>query len=250
VKPPEITLAVFVCLFGGALLGIALRRALPKDHLSDDSKHLLEVAIGIIGTMAGLVLGLLVGSASGSFNAQNNEVVDVSAKTVMLDRILAHYGPEASESRVALRTAVVSALDRVWPQERSGRSRLDPEPGRDVLLDDIDGLSPKNAIQRSLKPQALTLVIDIAQTRWLMFEQQGSSVSLFLLVVVVFWFTTTFIGLGLFAPRNATVIATLGVCALSISGAILLVMEMSSPFQGLAQISSAPVRNAVAHLGQ
>jgi hypothetical protein len=81
-KASEITVVVFACLFGGALLGIALRGALPKHHLSDDSKHLLEVGIGIIGTIAGLVLGLLVGSASGSFNAQRNEVVDVSAKTL------------------------------------------------------------------------------------------------------------------------------------------------------------------------
>jgi hypothetical protein len=166
----------------------------------------------------------------------------------MLDRILAHYGPEAKASRVALRTAVVGALDRIWPQERSRTSRLDPAPGPEIILDDIEELSPKNDIQRSLKPQALALVTDIAQTRWLMFEQQGSSISLPLLIVVVFWFTTTFIGFGLFAPRSATVIATLCVCALSISGAILLVLEMSSPFEGLVQISSAPVRGAVAHL--
>ena len=70
------------------------------------------------------------------------------------------------------------------------------------------------------------------------------------LVVLVFWLTILFISFGLFAPPNATVIATLFVCALSVSGAIFLILELDQPFEGLIRISSAPLRNALAHLGQ
>ena len=55
---------------------------------------------------------------------------------------------------------------------------------------------------------------------------------------------------GLFAPNNVTVVATLLVCALSVSGAIFLIFELDRPFQGLIQISSAPFRDAVARLGK
>jgi hypothetical protein len=68
--------------------------------------------------------------------------------------------------------------------------------------------------------------------------------------VLVFWLVTIFISFGLFAPRNPTTIATLFVCALSVSGAVFLILEMYSPFQGLMQISSAPMRTALAQLGQ
>jgi hypothetical protein len=36
---------------------------------------------------------------------------------------------------------------------------------------------------------------------------------------------------------------------LSASGALFLVLELSQPFAGLMQISSAPLRNALAPLG-
>jgi hypothetical protein len=94
------------------------------------------------------------------------------------------------------------------------------------------------------------LGIDIGKMRWMMFEQAGSSVSIPLLAVLVFWLATIFASFGLFAPRNATTLATLFVCALLVSGAIFLILEMYSPFRGLMQISSAPLRNALAQLGQ
>src|SRR5512147_2261684 len=59
---------VFACAFGGALLGMLLHYVLPPDHLSDASKGVLNLAIGIIGTMAALVVGLLIASAKGSFD--------------------------------------------------------------------------------------------------------------------------------------------------------------------------------------
>jgi hypothetical protein len=62
--------------------------------------------------------------------------------------------------------------------------------------------------------------------------------------------TINFISIGLFAPRNATVITTLFLCAVAVSGAIFLIVEMYSPFQGLVHISSAPLRNVLAHMGK
>lgn len=78
-----------------------------------------------------------------------------------------------------------------------------------------------------------------------MFEQSGSSVSALLLCSLIFWFTITFIGFGLFAPPNGTVIVALALCALAVSGAIFVTLEMYRPFEGLAQLSSAPVRDAL-----
>jgi membrane-bound ClpP family serine protease len=83
-----------------------------------------------------------------------------------------------------------------------------------------------------------------------MYEQGTTSISLPMLSVLVFWLTTLFISFGLFAPHNGTVIASLFISALSVSGAILLILELYTPYAGLIQVSSAPLRAALAHLGQ
>jgi hypothetical protein len=83
-----------------------------------------------------------------------------------------------------------------------------------------------------------------------MYEQADTSVSMPLLILLVFWFTITFIGFGLFAPWNATTIVALGLCALAVSGAVIVMLEMYAPFEGFMQISGAPLREALAHLGR
>jgi hypothetical protein len=99
--------------------------------------------------------------------------------------------------------------------------------------------------------RALQIIGDLLQTRWLMFGQEaGNPVQTPLLVVLVFWLAALFASFGLFAPREATVIAVLCVSALSVSAAILLILDMNQPFQGLMKVSSAPLRYALAHLGQ
>lgn len=88
-----ISLIVFSCLFGGAVFGILLRSALPHDHLSADSGNAVKLGMGLVATMSALVLGLLVSSAKTFYDAQNTELTDMCAKIVVLDRVLARYGP-------------------------------------------------------------------------------------------------------------------------------------------------------------
>jgi hypothetical protein len=245
-----ISLFVFACVFGGGLLGLFLRAALPERHLSADSKTTVTLGMGLVGTMAALVLGLLIASAASSFDTQRNELTELSAKVVLLDHLLGHYGPETKEARDLLRSAVSRMLDKVWPEGPSRPVKAEPNSaGGEILYEKILELSPKDDTQRTLKAQALNIALELGHTRWLMFEQQAVSISTPFLVVVVFWLTIIFISFGLFAPPNATVIATFFVCALSVSGAIFLILEMYSPFAGLIQISSTPLRNALSLLG-
>jgi Protein of unknown function (DUF4239) len=246
-----IRLIVFACVFGAALLGTFLRAVLPEQHLSADSKDTVRLGMGMIGTMAALVLGLLVASAKNFYDEQSSELTQMSANIVLLDRVLAHYGPETKEARDLLRGAVARTLDLIWHQDHQQHSEMVPTAaGGEVLYDKIQALSPKDDAQHALQAQASSMAIDLGKLRWLMFEQGSASVSLPLLGVLVFWLALVFTSFGLFAPTNATVIATLFLCALSVSGAIFLILEMYTPFEGLMQISSAPLRNALAHLGQ
>jgi Protein of unknown function (DUF4239) len=246
-----ISAIVFTCVFGGALLGMFLRRALPEHHLSTESKSTVNVGIALISTMTALVLGLLVASAASSYNAQKDELTQVAAKFALLDRLLAHYGPETKETRDILRSKVAGLLNQLWPQEHSRGSQLAPTAtGAEVLYENIQQLSPQNDGQRFIKSEALSVALDIGKTRWLMYEQESVPIPTTFLVVVVFWLTVVFTSYGLYAPRNPTVMVTLFLCALSVAGAILLVLELYKPFEGLIQISSAPLRNALAQMGK
>ena len=245
-----ISLIVFACVFGGALLGILLHAVLPQHHLAADSKDIVKLGVGLVGTMAALVLGLLVASAKGSYDNQSAELTQMSANIALLDRGLALYGPETKETRALLRGAVVRILDQMWSKDGASSSPMAAPSGGEILYEKIQGLSPKNDTQRSIQSQVMSIAVDIGKTRWLMYAQQATSVSMPLLVVLVIWLTVIFISFGLFAPFNATVVSSLLVSALSVSGAIFLILEMYSPYSGLIQISSAPLRAALAHLGQ
>ena len=95
-SPQAIFLISVGCIFVGALLGLLLSRLLPKHHLRDNSKETVKMVAGTIATLAALVLGLLVGSAKNSFDALNTEITQSSTKVILLDRVLAAYGPGLS----------------------------------------------------------------------------------------------------------------------------------------------------------
>ena len=250
-SPTEVGCIVLVCVFGGALLGMFLHRILPEQHLAADSKDVIKLGIALTATMSALVLALLISSAKGSYDTQRNEITQLSANVILLDRVLAHYGPEAKQARVLLRQTATGMIERIWPGTRLERADLQPTAnGGEAFYDTIQGLLPQNEVQRSLQAQALKMSIDLGQTRWLLFEQGGHSIPMPFLVLLIFWVTIIFLSFGLFAPPNATVIAALFLCALSVSGAIFMILELDRPFGGLIEISSAPMRSAIAQLGR
>jgi hypothetical protein len=244
------SLFIFGCAFGGALLGIAGRSLLPDDHLSSDSKDAVRLAMGLVATTAALVLGLLIASAKGFYDSQNTEVTEAAARIVLLDRILAHYGPEAEGARAVLRSSMARWVDLNWQRDDSARTRFEPTAaGSEVILDKIQELSPHNDMQRSLQSQALSLLIQLADTRWLLYTQKTSSVPTPLLAMLIFWLTLLFASFGLFVPFNVTVVVSLFASALAVCGAIFLILEMYQPYGGFIQVSDAPLRAALAQLG-
>jgi len=249
----EVSGIVFGCTFSGSLLGMYLHDVLPAEHLSNESKGVLNLAVGIIGTMAALVIGLLVASAKGSFDKLDGEIKDTAGQILMLDRVLAHYGPETKDARDMIRRAVTVRLDATWPEDGSHAARIDvPEgtKGVETIEDKIRALAPQNDAQRELRSRALDLIGQVEQTRWLVAGVSGSSIPTPFLVVLILWFTIILGVNGLFAPRNATVVGILFVSSLSIAASIFLILEMDQPFDGIVKVSSAPLRYTLAHLGQ
>jgi hypothetical protein len=242
----------FGCIFGGMLIGMFLRGGLPEHHLSDESKDAVKLGVGMIATLAALVLGLLITSAKGTFETMNNGLIQTGSKIILLDRIMAQYGPETKEARDLLRNSVASTIDQIWSKNRTQqmeRKAFNPRAGLESIQDKLLRLSPKNEAQRWLLSQALQISGDIAEVRWLMTEQrEQSSLPMPFFIMLVIWLVIIFFIFGMISPPNATVIIILLVCALSSVGALYMILELAHPYGGLIEISSAPLRNALTYL--
>jgi hypothetical protein len=242
---------VFACVFGGVLLGIILRSILPDHHLSSESKDVIKLAMGMLATVAALVLGLLITSAKSSYDTRSSEITVLAANVALLDSVMAHYGPETRDVRDSLRRSVARIVDQMWPHSGSQPAELDPEATRPaVVYKKIMALSPHDEAQRTLRADALRIATDVGRTLSLLLAQGGSSIPLPFLVILVFWVTVIFVSFALYAPPNPTLVVALFIVALSVSAAIFLIRELDDPFQGFIQVSSAPLRTVLMHLGQ
>jgi hypothetical protein len=243
---------VLACTFGGSLLGIRSRLALPARHLNQESKELVQLCMGLIATMTALILGLVTASAKAAFDAEDAAVHTSAEDVLMLDRILASYGPETKPLRADMREAIQRNIVATWQDDRTPAQSLPSsagEPVGQVVLKGILALTPQTDAQRWQQSQALSLASDVLKARWLAITGTSSPVPTPFLTIIVFWLTVLFWSFGLFAPRNPTVVAVLLLSAVSISACVLLILEMQSPFTGILRISSAPLHFALEHLG-
>lgn len=246
-------ISLIVCGFmlTGALVGVALRKVLPPQHLNEHSKDVVRLGCGLIATISALVLGLLITSAKSTYDTQRNEIRQITANIILLDSQLKRYGPEARPAREAVRDAIEPAIDRIWGKRAAkplARTPFESSAVGEQVYADIEALSPRSESQRSFRAQALQTANSISESRVMLFEQSDGALPIALLIVLSFWLTILFSSFTLFSPLNATGAVAVVVIALSASGAIFLILEMNTPFSGLMQISSEPVRNALAPL--
>jgi hypothetical protein len=249
----QIAVIVFACVLGGAIAGMLLHGRLPTHHRDGDAKDVIKLVMGLVATIAALVLSLLIASAHSAYDTQESEVRQLAVHVALLDRLLAHYGPEAADARIALKEIVTADVTRIWPAEGAGSAKMPPSQAQlrgEDMFGMVAKLSPRTDEQRFGQARALQMLTDMATTRRLMAEQAGGSLSWPFFVVLVFWLVILFVGFGLFARFNATVLAAHFVGALSVAGAIFLILEMNRPYSGLMQISSAPMHRALEQLGR
>jgi hypothetical protein len=243
-----ISLLVFALIFGGALIGVVVRPLLSEEHLRPDSKDVVKMTTGLIGTLAALVLGLLIASAKSSFDQKTTQVRQMTATIILLDDLLMQYGPEATHLRNLLRQSIQPLANRIWHEEQvpTGRPvRFESSAESLAFENELERLSPANATQRSLQSRAIQAFTEAAQIRLQLFAQTGGSIPVPFLVILVFWLCAIFLSFTLFARTNLIVMAALFVGALSFACAIFLVLELDDPFTGLMGISSIILRSAL-----
>jgi hypothetical protein len=242
---------IFVFVSAGAAAGMTLQRLQPDHHRSDASKDIVKTVLGLLGTMTALILSLLIASAHGFYDTQRSEIQQLGVDVLMLDDTLMRYGPAADPVRAQLRTALQTVVDRMSPaaEAAAGRQTADATGVADVL-NAIGSLSPETEAQHLEAAKAQLLAQDIVSTRLLIHEQRTMAFPVPLAVILLCWLVVLFVGFGLFAPVNATVVGALGIGAISVAAAMWLMLSMSHPYGGLMGVSDRPLRLAVAQIGQ
>jgi hypothetical protein len=242
---------VLAVLLAALTVGRWIRALLPEHHLSAESKDTVKLATGLVGTMTALVLGLLVSSAKSSYDTTRGEVLQMAAKVALIDRIFAVYGADAAQARQQFRDVIEGAVRQIWPEERGQPANLAPNlQAGNALYFAIQALVPKDDSQRALKAQAMSMVMDLAQLRTLLLVQSTPSISKPMLVVVISWLVVIFLSFSLLSPSNATANLALVISALSVAGAIFLILELDRPFSGMVRISSEPMVTALGEAGK
>ena len=248
----SISLIVLVIMLASGWLGGFIRDRLPKHHLSDESKDSIKIAIAGVTTLAALVLGLLVASAKSSYDTKFAEVQQGAAKILLLDSTLRELGTPGDKPREFMRRFLTVKLNYsfIGSQPTPSDPGAPAEFGINQLQRAVGGIVPTNDAQRPLQNRAAQLTYELAQTRWLLYEQSGRTISTPLLAVLVFWLAIITATLSLFAPRNGTVRAVGVLCVLAVSSTIFILLEMDEPFRGLIRIPDTPLRNAIAVLNR
>ena len=246
-SPPIIGFIAFVVILAGAFAGLWARQRLPAQHLSDETKSLVSVSMAVVGTIAALVLGLLISNANTSFIARSSEVTALSADILRLDQMLRLYGPETNPARGKLLQFAERKTNDLFPDSATD-VRVDNESTYEVLQQVeylMLELQPPDDRHRWFLQQGLAHASKIGNTHWLLGQEAGQGTPKVFVALVVFWLTLLFASFGLFAPRNVISVLVLVLCALAVAGAVEMVLELEQPFGGVLHISQQPMRHAI-----
>jgi len=246
VSTPVVAVAVFAFLVTAVALGMTLSRRLAEHHRSHESRDTVKLALGLVATLAALLLGLLVSSAKESFDAEREQVNALAAKIATLDRVLALYGAEAAGARGELRVVIEAAIAQAWATRDGARSDLSFDPRRgEAIFRSIQMLEPADAAHSDLKERATDLAFELIEGRSMIVALAAGGVSVPVLMLVIGWLVVILFGFSLLAPRNGIAAGALIVSAVAVCGAVLLLLELYQPFDGLIQIPSDPLLTAL-----
>jgi hypothetical protein len=252
-SPPIVGLIIFAVVLAATFAGWVVGQHLPVHHTTPETRTLVSVSMAVVGTVSALVLGLLISNANTAFIARSDEITTLSANLLRLDEMLRIYGSEADPARDALRQYAEQKSADLFPKNREDAVRLDDQSTYELLIRIeiiLLNLKPEDPVRRWALGQALTLAADIGNTRWLLALQKRLGIPRAFLALVGFWLGLLFASFGLFSPRNLTAAVVLTLCALAISGAVEMILELEQPYSGFVRLSARPLRHAVETLAR
>jgi hypothetical protein len=258
-NPWSSTVLLMAILCASAAIGFFVHARLPEHHRSAQSIGLVQLVIGLLVTFIAIVLGLLTTSVKGGFDAAYNARGHYAGELAQMDRCLRDYGPETAPIREELRAYVAAVVASTWPNEPppanvsypdvSKMARTGENPMLASIMNDIGlktrSLLPANELRKSLMAACVQDYHDLVQARWAVIEGLRQSISPPFYWMLVFWLAILFGSFGLTAAPNPMIVTVIALSALSVSAAVLVILDLDHPYGGLFGIPSTAMRNAL-----
>lgn len=251
-----------VLLSGSAMLGFAVKAWVPEAHRSKEALQLIQLVMSLLVTFAALVLGLLTTSVKAGYDKAEHDRVQFAAEITQLDRCLRNFGAGADAPRSKLRSYTAAVIASTWPDEPrpegvdypdpTQMARIGANPILASLMNDVGLetrlLEPPDPFHRRIADACIDDYKLVAQARLGVVEDVYSSMSVPFYCAVVFWLCLVFAGFGLSAPWNRTVCVVLLLGVVAVTSALVLVVDLDLPYEGLFNIPSTAMRVALARL--
>lgn len=235
----------FVFMLLGAAAATHLRRALSDHHFTEQAKDIVRLSASLMATLSALVLSLLISSASSTYETQSRDLRALVAGMILLDSYLEEYGPETKPARERLRTTAQALADGIWHRGAERSTGYVSRALASDLHEALRSLSPTNERQRELRTLALQVAASGAQARYVMYAASTSALPTPFLVILVGWLAALFMSFCLFTPPNRIAVAALVILALSTASALFMLLELSTPFDGLLALPEGLLRDAL-----
>ncbi len=253
--PEKFAFAVAVAVFAGGTLGLVLHRTLPERHRTGGARDMIGAVVGLLTLLSALVLGLLIWTAYGVYAGQNTAIETLAANGLQLDLALQDYGPEGHDLRAQMRERLTKTIDQVWGANQSNANFAAANiaaaiRGKRDWQAALDSLHPSTDAQKKALATAKSAVDSIIQSRLQMSFALESPVSYPLVGIVGAWAVFLFCGYGLLSGGNGMSYVAAGVGALAAASAVLLILELSSPYSGMFRASPAPLKDVLAVMGK
>lgn len=243
-----IVLPCMALIFASGVAGMFVRKGTPDGLWSTNTVSLIQFILGLTSSLSALVLGLLVAASFSLFTAQKTSVETLSARAVQLDRLLRQFGPEAAPGRKTLKAQLDENYQRIWGSRRPDVSSLGISQVA-ATTDDFSRMQAALSVDTEAEKSIISKIDRTAEAmqeiRDLMTLQIVSPVTWPLLVILAMWTSFLFFGYGLLSDLNKITVFWLAGGALVVSGAILLILELSHPYDGLIRIPSSALETAI-----
>ena len=253
---------VFVLLAGSGALGHLTLGRLPETHRSRETVEFTRLIAGMLVTFTALVLGLLTASVNTSFEKAGTDVQAYASDIIRLTSALNSYGSATAPIRADLRAYTAAAIATTWPGSLPGpraASAPDAEPGIGLesialgaLLHRIEAniraLDPAGPTQAEIRALCLARFEALLDQRWMLIGDANNTITMPFYRMMVFWLCVVFASFGMSAPRNGVAAVFILLVALSVAGAVYVILELDDPLDGLVEVSDQPLRNALDHL--
>jgi hypothetical protein len=244
-----IALCTALVTFGGGGLGLLLRRKLPEKYTSGRSKDMISAISGLMTLLSALVTGLLIWTSYGVYANQNAAVQSFAVHVLQEYLALTEYGADTAPVQAKLNGQVARTIDEMWGSNgdadfvsRNYQAAIENlRTGQSYL----DSLRPSSESQKSALAAANQAHASIGQTRLQMALALTDPVSYSLLFMVIAWITVLFCGFGLTAGGNRMAYAVMAVGAVAVSTAVFAIVELSTPYVGLINVSSTPIERVM-----